>query len=148
MIDRSVTHSTFVIERTYDAPIARVWNAWADPEAKARWFAGPPGDWTQGPRHLDFRIGGTESDIGTHKDGFVSTYNSTYFDIVEHARIINSYEMLINGDRDPRTPLPGLFAAGVDAGGVYGRTYGGFLGWSLVSGRQAGCSAAAYVGNR
>jgi hypothetical protein len=47
-----------------------------------------------------------------------------------------------------RTPLPGLFAAGVDAGGVYGRTYGGFLGWSLVSGRKAGRSAAAYVGNR
>ena len=47
-----------------------------------------------------------------------------------------------------RNPLPGLFAAGVDAGGVYGRTYGGFLGWSLVSGRQAGRSAAAYVGNR
>jgi fumarate reductase flavoprotein subunit len=46
------------------------------------------------------------------------------------------------------SPLPGLFAAGVDAGGVYGRTYGGFLGWSLVSGRRAGRSAAAYVGNR
>jgi len=47
-----------------------------------------------------------------------------------------------------RSPLPGLFAAGVDAGGVYGRTYGGFLGWSLVSGRKAGRSAAAFVGNR
>lgn len=50
---------------------------------------------------------------------------------------------------DPsRAPLPGLFAAGVDAGGVYGRTYSGFLGWSLVSGRRAGRSAAAYVGNK
>ena len=39
-------------------------------------------------------------------------------------------------------------AAGVDAGGVYGRTYGGFLGWSLVSGRKAGRSAAAFIGNR
>jgi len=47
-----------------------------------------------------------------------------------------------------RTPLPGLFAAGVDAGGVFGRTYGGFLGWSLVSGRRAGLSAASYVGNK
>ena len=26
-------------------------------------------------------------------------------------------------------PLAGLYAAGVDAGGVYGRTYGGFLTW-------------------
>lgn len=41
-----------------------------------------------------------------------------------------------------RAPIPGLFAAGVDAGGVYGRTYGGFLAWSLVSGRRAGLTAA------
>jgi succinate dehydrogenase/fumarate reductase flavoprotein subunit len=40
-------------------------------------------------------------------------------------------------------PLAGLFAAGVDAGGVYGRHYGGFLGWSLVSGRRAGAAAAS-----
>jgi succinate dehydrogenase/fumarate reductase flavoprotein subunit len=43
-----------------------------------------------------------------------------------------------------RNPLPGLYAAGVDAGGVFGRHYGGYLGWSLVSGRQAGRAAAAY----
>ena len=40
-------------------------------------------------------------------------------------------------------PIPGLFAAGVDAGGVYGRTYGGFLSWALVSGRRAGGTAIA-----
>ena len=40
-------------------------------------------------------------------------------------------------------PIPGLFAAGVDAGGVFGRTYGGFLGWSLVSGYVAGKRFAA-----
>jgi succinate dehydrogenase/fumarate reductase flavoprotein subunit len=38
-------------------------------------------------------------------------------------------------------PVRGLYAAGVDAGGVYGRTYGGFLAWSLVSGLVAGRSA-------
>jgi predicted oxidoreductase len=42
--------------------------------------------------------------------------------------------------------LPALFAAGIDAGGVYGKHYGGFLGWSLVSGRKAGRSAAASIG--
>ncbi len=47
-----------------------------------------------------------------------------------------------------RQPLPGLYAAGVDAGGVYGKHYGGFLGWSLTSGRRAGRAAASYVGNR
>jgi hypothetical protein len=37
---RSVTHATFTIERTYDASAARVFNAFADPAAKARWFVG------------------------------------------------------------------------------------------------------------
>jgi fumarate reductase flavoprotein subunit len=37
-----------------------------------------------------------------------------------------------------KRPLPGLYAAGVDAGGVFGKTYGGFLSWSAISGRRAG----------
>ena len=39
--------------------------------------------------------------------------------------------------------LPMLYACGVDAGGVFGKTYGGFLGWALASGVLAGRSAAA-----
>jgi uncharacterized protein YndB with AHSA1/START domain len=39
--DRSVAHATFTVERTYDASPARVFAAWADPTAKARWFASP-----------------------------------------------------------------------------------------------------------
>ena len=39
--------------------------------------------------------------------------------------------------------IPQLYACGVDAGGVFGRTYGGFLGWALASGVLAGRSAVA-----
>jgi len=38
--------------------------------------------------------------------------------------------------------IPGLYAAGGDAGGVFGRHYAGFLGWALASGRMAGTTAA------
>jgi uncharacterized protein YndB with AHSA1/START domain len=38
LAQRSTTHSTFVIERTSDATPARVFDAWADPVAKAQWF--------------------------------------------------------------------------------------------------------------
>lgn len=38
--------------------------------------------------------------------------------------------------------IPGLYAAGGDAGGVFGRHYAGYLGWALASGRMAGMSAA------
>jgi succinate dehydrogenase/fumarate reductase flavoprotein subunit len=36
--------------------------------------------------------------------------------------------------------IPCLYAAGGDAGGVFGRHYAGFLGWALASGRMAGAS--------
>ncbi len=41
--------------------------------------------------------------------------------------------------------IPGLYGAGIDAGGVFGNHYGGFLGWALVSGRICGASAAAGI---
>ena len=45
-------------------------------------------------------------------------------------------------DGDGR-PIPGLFAAGADAGGTYDRGYMGGLVLGLVQGRAAGRSAAA-----
>ncbi len=39
--------------------------------------------------------------------------------------------------------IPGLYGAGIDAGGVFGNHYGGFLGWAMVSGRICGASVAA-----
>ena len=43
MSNRSVTHTTFVIERTYPVPPARVFAAFADVELKERWFSMPQG---------------------------------------------------------------------------------------------------------
>ena len=56
MSNRSATHSTFVIERDYDASPARVFAAWADVNAKGQWF-GPGGEQEH---ELDFREGGRE----------------------------------------------------------------------------------------
>jgi uncharacterized protein YndB with AHSA1/START domain len=41
-MDRFVTHTTFSLERVYPVPVAQVFAAWADPAAKARWFAPGP----------------------------------------------------------------------------------------------------------
>jgi uncharacterized protein YndB with AHSA1/START domain len=78
----TVTHATFTLERTYPAPPQRVFAAWSDPAAKARWFAGGDAD-----HELDFRVGGREIARGTH-DNQVLTFESHYQDIVPDERIV------------------------------------------------------------
>lgn len=95
MTERFTTHGTFVIERTYDAPPARVFKAWADPSAKARWFVGPA-DWQLLERAIDFRVGGKERLSGRKGSGIVSTFDGLYHDIVPDQRIIYSYDMRLD----------------------------------------------------
>jgi uncharacterized protein YndB with AHSA1/START domain len=95
MTERSAVHSTFAIERTYDASPARVFEAWADPAAKSRWFGG-----SQPPEHqLDFRVGGREVNRGGPPGGPVFTYEALYYDIVPGERIVYAYEMCMGDTR-------------------------------------------------
>jgi uncharacterized protein YndB with AHSA1/START domain len=89
--ERSTTHSTFVIERTYDAAPARVWRAWSNPEQKLRWF-GPRV--LEKPEHeFEFRVGGSERMTVRAPDGALYTFAARYQDIVEGERFIHTYEM-------------------------------------------------------
>ena len=97
MSDSSVVHASFVIERKFPQAPERVFNAFADPLAKARWFSGPPDQWTQSLREFDFRVGGRERLIGAWAGGKVSSFNFVYQDIVPNERIIYSYAMQIDG---------------------------------------------------
>lgn len=92
MSERSVVHAAFTLERTYDAPPARVFAAWADPEAKARWFAGPD-DWPPAENSFDFRVGGREVSRGGPEGGPSYTSDGRYHDIVADQRIVYTYEM-------------------------------------------------------
>ena len=92
MTQRSATHATFVIERTYAAPPARVFAAFADARTKAKWFVGPD-NWEKSDHKLDFRVGGKESVSGGPPGGPVHYYNATIWDIVEGERIVTAYEM-------------------------------------------------------
>jgi uncharacterized protein YndB with AHSA1/START domain len=94
MTDRSATHSTFVIERTYHASPERVFAAWADKAAKGRWF-GPPGEQEH---ELDFQEGGRERfEAAVH--GAVYSYEALYEDIVPDERIVYTYNMHRDGRR-------------------------------------------------
>jgi uncharacterized protein YndB with AHSA1/START domain len=79
--ERSTVHSTFVIERIYAASPRLVFDAWADPAAKAKWF-GPP-EKPEGSYSLDFREGGREHLVGPMPDnGPVYAFDAVYQDIV------------------------------------------------------------------
>lgn len=36
-----ITHASFTLERKLGAPVAKVWNAFADYDSKKKWFVGP-----------------------------------------------------------------------------------------------------------
>jgi uncharacterized protein YndB with AHSA1/START domain len=98
MNERSVTHDTFVIERSYDAAPARVFAAWADPVIKARWFAGPE-EWGPTEFDLDFRIGGREISRGGPSGGPIHSYEARYHDIVPDQRIVYTYDLYLDEHR-------------------------------------------------
>src|SRR5262249_51646078 len=96
MTSRSIVHASFTITRVYDAPPARVFQAFADERSKQKWFGGP-GNWTLFKRAFDFREGGHEHLSGRHEGGTVHAFDCIYHDIVENERIVYSYVMHLDG---------------------------------------------------
>jgi len=92
MAPRSIVHGSFRIERRYDAPRRRVFQALTDPAAKAKWFGGGNG-YTLLAREMDVRPGGRERVQGRWDSGTVSTFDALYHDVVPDERLIYSYEM-------------------------------------------------------
>jgi uncharacterized protein YndB with AHSA1/START domain len=94
---RSVTHSTFVIERNYPVTPERVFAAFADPAKKRRWFVDDEESQVE-DFGMDFRVGGVERKRFHTKHGFVCTNDTVYQDIVPNQRIVFAYTMSV-GDR-------------------------------------------------
>ena len=98
MTERSVTHATFTVERTYDASPARVFDAFADPAIKRRWFAEGEG-WQVEEFKVDFRVGGSERSRFRFRGGDLIRNDTVYQDIVPDQRIIIAYSMTIGENR-------------------------------------------------
>ena len=98
MTERSITHGTFSLERTYDVPPAAVFAACASEDAKAAWFHGGEG-YSVVEKVFEFREGGKEVLVGQWDSGMVTRMDLVYFDIVPDARIIYAYEMSLNGTK-------------------------------------------------
>jgi len=80
-----VKHATFVVERTYAASPAKVYQAWADPTAKSKWFSKP--------EIFEFRVGGREYSRGGPPEGPIFTFDVCYQEIVPEQRIVYSYTL-------------------------------------------------------
>lgn len=92
---RSVAHGEFHLERVYDAPVARVWQALTEAEAKAKWFAGTVG-WTPLERQMDVWVGGRERLKGRWESGLVTTFDAVYQDVVPQERLVYCYQMFLD----------------------------------------------------
>jgi uncharacterized protein YndB with AHSA1/START domain len=96
-MERSVTHSTFIIERSYPATPQRVFNAFSDPAKKRRWFA--EGEESKLEEYeADFRVGGSERTQFRFNDA-ACVNNTVYLDIQPNSRIVFVYTMTLGDYR-------------------------------------------------
>jgi uncharacterized protein YndB with AHSA1/START domain len=110
MTDRSVTHATFVLERVYPGPPPRVFDAWADPAVKTRWFTGAL-DPAVAPMSIDFRVGGTEQAVSHADNGAVISYEGLFRDIVPGERIVVANRIDVDGQCISVSQISAVFQA-------------------------------------
>ena len=94
---RTVEHGTIRLERIYKAAPARVFAAWAEPAARARWDV--PGRWIIAEQTFDFREGGHEVKRFGPRDDPRFVAETRYVDIVPQQRIVYAYGMTSRGER-------------------------------------------------
>lgn len=94
---------TFTLERTFAAPLARVFRAFSDPHEKKRWFA-------EGAQHeieqynMQFEVGGREQaryrfKPGTPFAGVALESDGYFLDIVQQHRIVAAATMAMDERR-------------------------------------------------
>ena len=94
-IERRLARAGFTLTRDYPAPVDRVWDAFADEQQKLAWWGNDaiePREWC-----FDFRVGGRDVAEGKFHNGPVTRYEAVYTDIVEHNRIVTTYDMHLDG---------------------------------------------------
>ncbi|PRB56591.1 SRPBCC domain-containing protein [Microbacterium sp. MYb45] len=138
-IERRLGRSGFTLTRDYAAPIERVWAAFADEDSKRSWWGDADRistrEWV-----FDFRVGGRDIDEGKFHGGPVSRYEATYTDIVEHVRIVTTYDMWLDGAH-MSTSVASLEFEPIDAGTRFTHTeHGVFFDqfWADGQGREDG----------
>jgi uncharacterized protein YndB with AHSA1/START domain len=90
MTERTVVHTTFVIDRHYPATPKRVFAAFADKARKRRWCVEGEG-FTIEEFEMEFRVGGIERSCFRFEGSPPIVCEAVYQDIVPDARIVFAY---------------------------------------------------------
>ena len=94
----SLPHATFCVERVYDAPPTRVFQAFTDREARLRWFFMIDSWSLHEHSGGELGVGKTESSRFSPPGAEVMiTNDSIYLDVVPNERVIFAYAMTLGG---------------------------------------------------
>lgn len=78
--------STVRLHRVWRAPPERIYRAFLDPDAMAKWL--PPNGFTGKVHHLDARVGGTyQMSFTNFSSGHGHSFGGEYLELVPHERI-------------------------------------------------------------
>jgi uncharacterized protein YndB with AHSA1/START domain len=99
MSNITTTHHTIVVKRAYDAPPSRVFAAWRDAAALARWYVPGDASWTSRMVEHDFRVGGRKHLVFGPKGGPSYAEDCRYEDIVDDRRLCFSMTIASQGKR-------------------------------------------------
>lgn len=105
------------IVRRLEAPRAKVWKAWSDPDILKEWWCPKP--WTTQVKAFDFRPGGAFHTYMTGPDGGDSDNPGVFLEVVPLEKIVWT-SMLVDGWRPgrPWLPMTGVFLFEDEAGGT------------------------------
>ncbi|HEV8360194.1 MAG TPA: SRPBCC family protein [Candidatus Thermoplasmatota archaeon] len=85
----SKTGTTLRLQRVFKAPAERIYQAFLDPDALAKWS--PPHGFTGHVHHLDARVGGTfRMSFSTINRSFTHFFGGTYLELKPHERIVHT----------------------------------------------------------
>jgi uncharacterized protein YndB with AHSA1/START domain len=89
MTDQSGSQDAVVIERSFDAPVALIWQMWTDPEHFKAWY-GPDGA-TIPVAKMDVRVGGTRlvcMEMQSPDGAMQMWFTGEYREVVENERLV------------------------------------------------------------
>jgi uncharacterized protein YndB with AHSA1/START domain len=96
MTEDGIVHDMIVLERDYPVPPARVFAAWADPDARRRWTPPSPGAEVV-MAGGDFRVGGCEISHCGPRGNPMFQVELRYQDIVADRRIVFTERISTDG---------------------------------------------------